>query len=122
MEITLKDLKELFKSNKLSLQAPEEASEFVGKYVIIRTYSAGVHFGLLAKKDGKEVVLHDARRLYRFFCLKGISLSEVAKYGIVQDKSKICEAVNCIWLEAIEILPCSEEAALSIKGAPNAKQ
>ena len=34
----------------------------IGKQVIVRTYSAGVHFGRLVERDGKEVVLNDARR------------------------------------------------------------
>jgi hypothetical protein len=35
-----------------------------GKYVIVRTYSAGVFAGNLQSRDGKEVVLTDARRLW----------------------------------------------------------
>lgn len=34
------------------------------KYVIVRTYSAGVFAGYLDSKNGKEVVLLDARRLW----------------------------------------------------------
>ena len=36
----------------------------IGKYVIVRTYSAGVFAGTLKIKDGKEVELIDARRLW----------------------------------------------------------
>ena len=94
----------------------------IGKKVIIRTYSAGVWFGLLEQKEKNEVILKDARRMYQWFCKESISLSAVAFYGINQDKSKICVAVPSIWLEAIEILPCSIEAINSLETAPIIKQ
>ena len=37
---------------------------FIGKHCMIRTYSAGVHFGTLVEKDGKEVVLANAFRVF----------------------------------------------------------
>jgi hypothetical protein len=40
-----------------------KTSPFVGRYVIIRTYSAGVHAGELVSQDGDIVVLKGARRL-----------------------------------------------------------
>lgn len=94
----------------------------IGKKVIIRTYSAGVWFGLLEQKEKNEVILKDARRMYQWFCKESISLSAVAIYGINQDKSRICVAVPNIWLEAIEILPCSDESIKSLETAPIAKQ
>jgi hypothetical protein len=91
-------------------------NSLVGKKVIIRTYSAGVHYGEIAEKDGKEVILKNSRRLWYWVTAnKGISLSEVANGGIAEN-SKICEAVPLIWLEAIEIIICSEEAIKSIEG------
>lgn len=37
-----------------------------GKYVIVRTYSAGVFAGNLKSRNGKEVELTDARRIWRW--------------------------------------------------------
>ena len=34
------------------------------KYVIVRTYSAGVFAGELESRNGQEVVLRNARRIY----------------------------------------------------------
>lgn len=93
----------------------------IGENVIIRTYSAGVWFGLLDQKSGNEVILKNARRMYQWWCKEGISLSAVALYGIKQDKSRIIEAVPSVWLEAIEIIPCSEVAIKDLKEAPNVK-
>ena len=83
----------------------------IGKKVIVRTYSAGVHYGTLAAQDGKQVTLTDARRIW--YWEGAFTLSAVAQNG-VSKKSKISVDVPEILLtEAIEIIPCSE-AALKI--------
>lgn len=91
----------------------------VGEYVIIRTFSAGVWFGKLDKKVGNEVILKDARRMWYWKAKQTISLSGVAKYGIDDDESKIVEAIESVWLEAIEIIQCTKIAIESINGAKN---
>jgi hypothetical protein len=93
----------------------------IGNHVIIRTYSAGVWFGILEKKCKKEVILKNARRMWRWKAKEGISLSAVAQYGIDQTESRIAGPVET-WLEAIEIIPCSGVAIESIKNAKEAKQ
>ena len=93
----------------------------IGKKVMIRTYSAGVWFGTLEQKAGNEVILKDARRLWRWWAAESISISAVAIHGIKRDKSKIVEPVDLVWLEAIEIIPCTETAIDSISGAPHAQ-
>lgn len=104
-------------------QAKESAigQNLIGKKVIIRTYSAGVWFGILAEKSGSEVILKDARRMWRWWAAEGISLSGVAVHGIKQDKSKIACAVELQWLDAIEITPVTDVACKSIEGAPDAE-
>lgn len=85
----------------------------IGKKVIVRTHSAGVHFGTLAAKDGKEVVLRDARRIW--YWEGAFTLSAVAVSG-VGNKSKLSVSVPEILLtEAIEIIPCSEEATEALQ-------
>lgn len=85
-------------------------------YVIVRTYSAGVHFGTLRSRDGKEVVLDGARRIWRW---RGANtLSEIATKGLDAANSAIaCPVDGHVLTEAIEILPCSPEAAAIIQGA-----
>ena len=87
----------------------------IGKEVIIRTYSAGVWFGVLSQKAGNEVILTKARRMYQWWAKESISLSGVARYGIKQDDSKICGELDSIWLEAIEIIPVTGNAAESLR-------
>lgn len=97
------------------------ASRYVGKEVVVRSYSAGNHFGELVEYDPKQgvVVLKNARRLWRWNTDKGVSLSEIATYGVVQKNSKICTVMpEQIVAEVDEILPASSTAAESIKTAP----
>ena len=93
----------------------------VGKKVIVRTYSAGVWFGLLEQKSRNEVILTNARRMWQWWAKEGISLSSVAMKGIKQEKSKIAEPVQSVWLEAIEIIPCADEAIYLIESSENAR-
>ena len=94
----------------------------IGNEVIIRTYSAGVWFGVLKQKAGNEVILTKARRMYKWWAKESISLSGVARCGIKQDDSKICGELDSVWLEAIEIIPVTGNAAESIRTAPEAAQ
>ena len=96
------------------------ANHMIGEKCIIRTYSAGVWYGRLSEKDGKEVVLQDARRMWRWHTVSSISLSSVAVNGIDQAKSRIAVSVPSVWLEAIEIIPCCLLAVVSIGDAPEA--
>ena len=89
----------------------------IGKEVIIRTYSAGVWFGVLSQKAGNEVILTKARRMYQWRAKESISLSGVARHGIKQENSKICGEVDSVWLEAIEIIPVTGNSAESIRSA-----
>lgn len=91
----------------------------IGKKCIIRTYASGVHFGTLIAQDGRQVELQDARRLWRWHAVDGISLSEVALNGIAAAESRVCCTVPSITvLDALEILPASEKSAASIEAAP----
>ena len=94
----------------------------IGKEVIIRTYSAGVWFGVLKQKAGNEVILSKARRMYKWWAKESISLSGVARHGIKQEDSKICGELDSVWLEAIEIIPVTGNAAESIRTAPEVAQ
>lgn len=88
------------------------------KYVIVRTFSAGVFAGYLKCRNGKEVSMVNARRLYQW--AGAASLSQMAVDGT--NKPTACkfpvEVPNLELTEAIEILECSEKARLSIKEVP----
>ena len=80
--------------------------------VIVRTYSAGVHIGSVKSREGKEVVLTGARRLWKW--AGAFTLNEVSKNGVNRKDSRISEPVDEILiLEAIEIIPISKGVDLS---------
>ena len=83
--------------------------------VLIRTYSAGVHFGTLKEHDRatNHVTLTNAKRIYQWS--GACSLSQVAVDGIDLDNSKISIAVPEITLgRAIEIIPMSVKSATQL--------
>ena len=89
---------------------------FEGREVIVRTWSAGVHFGTFVRQEGTEVVLYNARRLWRWE--GAFTLSAVAVNG-VGPASKLAVPVPQILLtEAIEIIPCTEAAAAILRALP----
>lgn len=73
-------------------------------YVLVRTYSAGVHAGELVSRKGKEVTLRNARRVW--YWTGAASLSELAVHGSKTPATcKICVPVSSIDLtEAIEVI------------------
>ena len=93
-----------------------------GDYVIVRTYSAGVFAGVLGKRDGKEVTLTDARRIW--YWDGAASLSQLAMDGTsAPENCKFPKAVNEVLLtEAIEILSCTPDAEKSIRGVKEWKR
>ena len=84
-------------------------------YVIVRTYSAGVFAGYLKKREGKEVELINARRLW--YWQGAASLLQLAEEGTSKPSGcKFpCEVAKVTLTEAIEILNCTEKAASSIR-------
>jgi hypothetical protein len=88
------------------------------EYVIVRTYSAGVHFGIISSRAGKEVTLKNARRIW--YWDGAASLSQLAIDGTSKPKNcKFpCEVPMITLTEAIEIIPCSMKAVNSINSVP----
>ena len=84
-------------------------------YVIIRTYSAGVHAGYLKNRDGKRVDLIYSRRIW--YWSGACSLSQLAKDGTKDpDNCKFSTEIEKITLtECIEVIPCTEKAIESIQ-------
>ncbi len=84
------------------------------KYVIVRTQSAGVFVGYLESRNGQEVILTKARRLW--YWAGAASLSQLAVDGT--SKPKECkfpvEVDRVELLQAIEILDVTDKAKKSI--------
>lgn len=88
------------------------------RYVICRTYSAGVFAGFLESRNGQEVVLTNARRIWYWkgaaslsqLAMEGTSCPNECKFPIAVDRVEL--------LQAIEILDVTEKAKSSIEGVP----
>ena len=121
MKVTLKEIAELLAMKNTAAKSGLDGFA-IGQEVIIRTYSAGVWLGRLKEKAGDEVILTEARRMWRWWAKKSISLSGVALYGIKHEDSRIAGAVDSVWLQAIEIIPISGTAAALIRTAQETEQ
>lgn len=89
---------------------------FVGRYVLCRCYSAGVHAGWLVSQTGDQAVLRDSRRLWSWRSKGGIALSGLAVHGLAS--GKIDTLLPEIALTGVcETIPCSEASRESIHAA-----
>jgi hypothetical protein len=88
------------------------------KYVVVRTYSAGAWAGTIINKEGKEVTLKEARRLW--YWDGAASLSQLAMEGVSKPENcKFpCPVDRIVLSEAIEIIDTTDKARESIAGVP----
>ena len=88
------------------------------KYVIVRTYSAGVFAGFLVSRKGQEVVMKEARRLW--YWQGAASLSQLAMEGVTDPNAcKFPVALPSVELmQAIEIIPVTAKAKACIESVP----
>jgi hypothetical protein len=86
--------------------------------VLIRTFSAGVHFGYLKQRQGKEVTLVKARRV--FYWDGAASLSQMATEGVkAPENCKFSVIVPEILLtEAIEVIKILSPALSNLYAVP----
>ena len=85
-------------------------------YQIVRTYSAGVFAGFVESRNGQEVVMRKARRIW--YWDGAASLSELAVHGTSKpSKCKFpCVVDTITLLQAIEVIDCTDKAKVSIEG------
>jgi hypothetical protein len=99
--------------------APSPAADLDGMpYCMVRTYSAGVFAGYVESRDGKEITLRKARRMW--YWDGAASLSQLATDGTSKpEECKFpCEVDRVTLIEAIEIIPITDKAKKSIEGVP----
>lgn len=90
-------------------------------YYIVRCDRAGVFFGKIKSREGREVTMTNARRLWRWDGAN--ELCQMANEGTSRPKNcKFSVHVGeIVLLDAIEIIPCTTEAIASIEGVPEWK-
>jgi len=98
---------------KDSISEPAEKLDGMD-YVIVRSYDAGCFAGYLKKKDGREVTLLSARRLW--YWSGAASLSQLAMDG-VSDAGNCkfpCEVDSIIIDNVCEVINTTEKSRISI--------
>ena len=90
-----------------------------GGVVLVRCDRSGVHFGNFITRNGREVTLENARRIWRW---RGANtLNEIAANGIDKEWSRVSEPIGSVLiLDCIEIMPVSPQGLekLSVCGWP----
>ena len=96
-------------------------SNLIGRVCMVRTYSAGVFIGTVAERDGKEVTLTNARRIW--YWDGAATLSQLATEGTSKPKNCTGPApvAEVVLTEAIEFIPATEAAIASIAAVPEWK-
>ena len=91
------------------------------QYYIIRGDRSGVFFGKLGSRNGQEVEIVEARRLW--YWSGAASLSQLAAEGVKDPRNcKFTVTVpQIVILDAIELIPCAKEAVENIKRVPEWK-
>ena len=116
-ELTIGEAKELAALFGGTGAAPK-AHSYVGRHVVCRCYSAGVHAGELVSADGDVVILKNSRRLWQWKAKAGVALSGVAVNGLAASGSKVDVVLPELFLTGvIEIIPTSAKAQESINAA-----
>jgi hypothetical protein len=108
--LTIGEAKELAKMFGTQTQTTLLPNPFIGKRVLVRTYSAGVHIGTLVQASETECHLKDALRLWKWEG-GGLSLSAVAENGIV--KGRLNRTSEVFLTNCIEFIPTTKQAEKS---------
>ena len=90
----------------------------IGKYVIVRTYSAGVFAGTLESLEGRVAVIRDARRLWRWEGAASISQLAVEGTSSPDDCRFPAPVPRIMVLETIEIDEVTPAAEKVIREVP----
>jgi ribosomal protein L39E len=88
------------------------------QYYIVRGKGAGVWFGKIAQRTGDEVVMTDARRLWRFsgatecawLSVNGVTRPDQCKFTIWVKTVTV--------LNVVEFIPCTDKASKSLSEVP----
>jgi hypothetical protein len=90
----------------------------LNKHVIVRADKAGVFFGTLTNKEGDEVILKDARKLYYWSGAK--TIEDIADKGVTNPYNcKFTVVVNEITIiGACQIIPCTKDSIICINSVP----
>lgn len=87
----------------------------IGKKVIVRGSRSGVLFGTLEREDGQRVEMSNARNVW--YWSGAATLLQLAAEGVkYPEQCKFSRPVkSLVILDAVEIIPCTDEAVANIE-------
>ena len=90
----------------------------LGRKVIVRSRDAGVIYGEYAGNDGDTVHVRNGRQLWKWKAAQGISLIDVATYGVTKSECKFSPASATVTVfKACALIDVTDDAAKSIEAA-----
>ena len=88
----------------------------IGRKVIVRSRDAGVIYGEYAGSDGSTIHLKNGVQMWKWFAAKGISLIDVANYGVKKSECRFSTVVAAVTVfNACALIDVTTEAAASIE-------
>lgn len=88
----------------------------LGRKVIVRSRDAGVIYGEYAGNDGSMIHLKNGVQMWKWFAAKGISLIDVANYGVKKTECKFSTATATVTVfNACAMIDVTDAAAASIE-------
>ena len=88
----------------------------IGRKVIVRSRDAGVLYGEYAGNDGSTVSLKNARQLWKWQAAQGITLIDVATYGVKKSDCKFSPASATVTVfNACALIDVTDAAAALIE-------
>ena len=89
---------------------------FKGKICIVRSNMAGVFFGEVQEIEGSQVLIKNARKIWRWNGAN--TVEDIANTGVLS-VSKVTVMVDLVLIEKFEqIIPCTEFAITNLTNQP----
>lgn len=114
--MSIQDLKDLIEiANALGQNKENPLHTQIGRKVIVRSRDAGVIFGDYVGNDGSTVHLRNGVQLWKWTAAQGISLIDVATYGVKASGCKFSTAAATVTVfNACALIDVTDVAAASI--------
>lgn len=132
--MNIEKLKELIELSKLlersgieeERENPVIGKDFIGKYILVRGYDSWVWAWVLQESTLGNIVLTDARMLWRWWAKEGIGLSWIAAHWLaIKDTNRILQSQNKVIITDMRVsmfFECTEKAEKSIREYKVAEQ
>jgi hypothetical protein len=114
--MNIQDLKDLIEiANALGQNKETLPITQIGRKVIVRSRDAGVIFGDYVGNDGSTVHLRNGVQMWKWTAAQGISLIDVATYGVKTSGCKFSTAAATVTVfNACALIDVTDVAAASI--------